>query len=43
MLAADASGWAIMFCTSVAGYGLITWLPTIYRTVYHLEITSLTV
>ena len=22
-------GWAIMFCTSVAGYGLITWLPTI--------------
>ena len=32
--------WAIMFCTSVAGYGLITWLPTIYRTVYHLEVSQ---
>jgi MFS transporter, putative metabolite:H+ symporter len=31
--------WAIMFCTSVAGYGLITWLPTIYRTVYHLDVS----
>lgn len=32
--------WAIMFCTSVAGYGLITWLPTIYRTVYHLPVSQ---
>ena len=33
-------GWVMMFCTSVAGYGLITWLPTIYRTVYHLEVSQ---
>lgn len=29
--------WAILFCTSMVGYGLLTWLPTIYRTVYHLS------
>ena len=32
------TAWAIMFFTSIAGYGLITWLPTIYRTVYHLPV-----
>ena len=30
--------WTIMFCTSLAGYGLLAWLPTIYRTVYALPL-----
>jgi putative MFS transporter len=32
------TAWTIMLCTSLAGYGLIVWLPTIYRSVYHLPI-----
>ncbi len=32
------TAWSIMFSASLAGYGLITWLPTIYRTVYHLPV-----
>jgi MFS transporter, putative metabolite:H+ symporter len=30
--------WTIAFCTSFIGYGLITWLPTIFRTVYQLPL-----
>lgn len=30
--------WALAFATSLVGYGLLVWLPTIYRTVYHLPI-----
>jgi MFS transporter, putative metabolite:H+ symporter len=30
--------WTIAFCTSFIGYGLITWLPTIFRTVYQLPV-----
>jgi putative MFS transporter len=26
------------FMTSIVGYGLLAWLPTIYRTVYHLPL-----
>ncbi|MBV8923956.1 MAG: MFS transporter [Bradyrhizobium sp.] len=28
--------WCIGFCASLVGYGLIGWMPTFYRTVYHL-------
>jgi putative MFS transporter len=30
--------WAMAFATSIVGYGLLVWLPTIYRNVYHLPI-----
>jgi MFS transporter, putative metabolite:H+ symporter len=30
--------WVIWFCCYFVTYGLITWLPTIYRTVYRLDI-----
>ena len=30
--------WLIMFCASTVSYGLITWMPTIYRTVYKLPL-----
>jgi len=30
----------IWFCCYFAGYGLITWLPTIYRTVFRLDVAS---
>jgi MFS transporter, putative metabolite:H+ symporter len=33
------TAWTIMLCTSLAGYGLIVWLPTIYRSVYHLPVS----
>lgn len=32
--------WALMFCTSVVGYGLLTWMPTIYRTVLKVPVTE---
>jgi putative MFS transporter len=32
------TAWAMAFTTSLVGYGLLAWLPTIYRTVYHLPI-----
>lgn len=32
------TAWAMAFATSLVGYGLLAWLPTIYRTVYHLPI-----
>lgn len=32
------SGWALMFCTSFVSYGLLTWIPTIFGTVFHLSI-----
>jgi len=32
------TAWAMAFATSIVGYGLLVWLPTIYRTVYHLPI-----
>jgi MFS transporter, putative metabolite:H+ symporter len=32
------TAWAIAFATSLVGYGLLAWLPTIYRNVYHLPI-----
>jgi putative MFS transporter len=32
------TAWAIAFATSIVGYGLLVWLPTIYRNVYHLPI-----
>jgi putative MFS transporter len=30
--------WIIAFCTSVTGYGLIAWMPTLYRTQYQLAL-----
>ena len=30
--------WVIWFCCYFAAYGLITWLPTIYRTVFRLDV-----
>jgi putative MFS transporter len=32
------TAWAMAFAASIVGYGLLVWLPTIYRTVYHLPI-----
>lgn len=32
------TAWAMAFAISIVGYGLLAWLPTIYRTVYHLPI-----
>jgi MFS transporter, putative metabolite:H+ symporter len=30
--------WSLMLCTSIVGYSLLTWMPTIYRTVLHLPV-----
>jgi putative MFS transporter len=32
------TAWALAFATSLVGYGLLAWLPTIYRNVYHLPL-----
>jgi putative MFS transporter len=32
--------WVIWFCCYFASYGLITWLPTIYRTVFRLDVAA---
>lgn len=32
--------WGLMFCTSAVGYGLITWLPSLYRSVFHLPVSK---
>jgi putative MFS transporter len=32
--------WMIVFCISASGNALITWLPTIYATAYHVRLTS---
>ena len=31
--------WCLWFCTYIVNYGLITWLPTLYRTIYHLPLS----
>ncbi|MGD0026803.1 MAG: MFS transporter [Xanthobacteraceae bacterium] len=30
--------WGLMLCTSIVGYSLLTWMPTIYRTVFKLPV-----
>jgi putative MFS transporter len=30
--------WAIALCIALAGFGVSTWMPSLYRTVYHLSI-----
>jgi putative MFS transporter len=35
------TAWSIAFGASFVGYGLLVWLPTIFRTVYHLPIEQL--
>ena len=32
--------WTIAFCTSFIGYGLITWLPSLFRTIYQLPLAA---
>ena len=32
--------WLIMFCASTVSYGLLVWMPTIYRTVYKLPLET---
>lgn len=32
--------WVLMFCISACGNALITWLPTIYKTIYHVTLTN---
>jgi MFS transporter, putative metabolite:H+ symporter len=32
--------WCLMFCTSIIGYGLLTWMPTIYRTVLKVPVSD---
>jgi putative MFS transporter len=32
------SVWALWFCCFSTSYGLISWLPTLYRTVFHLPL-----
>lgn len=30
--------WITALCTSIAGYGIVIWMPTLYRTVFHLPL-----
>ncbi|HEX7784422.1 MAG TPA: MFS transporter [Sphingobium sp.] len=30
--------WLMALCTAIAGYGIVTWMPILYRTVFHLPI-----
>lgn len=32
--------WTLMLCTSITGYGLLTWMPSIYRTVLKLPVNE---
>jgi putative MFS transporter len=32
------TAWAIAFATAFVGYGLLAWLPTIFRTIYQLPV-----
>jgi putative MFS transporter len=32
------TAWTIAFCTSFIGYGLITWLPSLFRTIYKMPV-----
>lgn len=32
--------WVLMFCISACGNALITWLPTISKTIYHVTLTN---
>lgn len=34
------TAWLIAFSTSFVGYGLLVWLPTLYRAVYHLPLNQ---
>ncbi|HEY1505033.1 MAG TPA: MFS transporter [Stellaceae bacterium] len=34
------SDWAFWFCCFSTTYGLLTWLPTLYRTVFHLSVAD---
>ena len=34
------SDWAFWFCCFSTTYGLLTWLPTLYRTVFHLSVSD---
>ena len=40
MLQRTLSAWMVAFCVSTAGYGVIGWMPTVYRTVYHLPLRT---
>jgi putative MFS transporter len=39
-LARTLTVWTLMLCTSIVGYGLLTWMPTIYRTVLKLPVNE---
>ena len=30
--------WVMWFCSSMIGYGLLVWLPSLFHTVYHLSV-----
>lgn len=32
--------WCLWFCCYIVSYGLINWLPTLYRTVFHLPLSQ---
>lgn len=32
------SVWVLWFCAFVVSFGLTTWMPTLYRTIYHLPV-----
>jgi putative MFS transporter len=34
------AAWILGFCTSFIGYGLVLWMPTVARTVYHLPLAD---
>jgi putative MFS transporter len=34
------AAWLLMFCTSYVGYGLLTWIPSIFVSVYHLPVAE---
>jgi len=37
-LSRTLTAWVIAFATSIVGYGILAWLPTIYRTIYKLPL-----
>ena len=40
LLKRTLSDWAFWFCCFSTTYGLLTWLPTLYRTVFHLPVAE---
>ena len=40
LLGPTLSAWIIAFCSSLVAYGLLGWMPSVYRTVYQLSLEA---